>query len=171
MANASYRRILVALSVDDDVVLVEVPKHGPVVLTDQSNAHVRLRELVLDPTIPHRKGEASSTGPGDWFAEIGRQISELGREEGDPEPKRIASDDPYRRIVVALTVDGDALLVEVPKRAPKLLRAATTFATLRELVADKSIESAQANGDFNPKQFFRGAARAISELGKDDKTE
>lgn len=170
MANATtYRRILAAISVDDESsppsLVLEVPRHGPVVLTAET-AHERVRALVLDKSIPHRKGDAHGSSPGDWFAELGRVISDLGTDEREAPPDPLPEQ--HRRIVVAFTVDGDALLVEAPQRAPIVLSPARTFDRLCVLARDPSIPTPRADAVFNPRTFFRGVARGLSQLGEKD---
>lgn len=159
--GTTHRCILLALSIDDDAIIVKPRKHGPVLLSAEDDAHSVLRQLALDTTIPQYSGGESNTVTS-FFSELGRSISELA--PADPareEPAR------PRRIAIALTVDGQHLMIEAPPKLPMRLRPDQTFAKLRELVLDASIPDASADA-FNVRRFFRGAGAAIGELSKDD---
>lgn len=158
--ESTHRCILLTLSRDDEAIVCKVRKHGPVLLFESDDVHRRLHELALDPSVPQYKGDGDNA-VGGFFAELGRQISELA-----PAAESRALPRP-RRIAVALTVDGEHLMLEAPPKLPMRLRPDRTFAKLVELLDDSTIPDASADA-FDARRFFRGAGKALGELSKDD---
>lgn len=165
VSSTANRRILVALQLDGDQLIVEdaTRKRAPLAL-DASDADGRLRELVLDEQIPATRSAPGEGGVGEFFAELVDVVSELG-EDGEVAPKPIAGP---RVIAAALSLDGDALFVQVAQRSAMFLRKGDAHARLVELVRDPTIAAAPAAAPFKPRSFIRGIGRAFTELGAND---
>lgn len=71
-----------------------------------------------------------------------------------------------KSVLVLLTLDDGALLMNAPDKPPRLVKSLEALVTMIE---DPALRPTKSVPGFDPMEFFKGLGRSIAEIGRDDK--